>query len=182
MFIENTEELAHNKLLLLYIISKSQEPMSNQEIVELVLKNNYMNYFLIQQYLSELNSSDFLEIKEINNKKTYNMLDKGKMTLRFFEDRINQTMRSELLAELGVSETDTVQESKELIGEYYSEGDNNFIVNLKLREGSITLFSLYLNLPNEEQAKEICDNWKKNPEYIYKNIINLVVGVDIAEI
>ena len=44
MFTENTEELAQNKLLLLFIINKSK-PLTNEEITEFILENNYMNYF-----------------------------------------------------------------------------------------------------------------------------------------
>lgn len=65
MFLENTEELAQNKLLLLYIIDKSNSSLTNNELTELVLKNNYMNYFLVQQYLSELIESGFIEYKKI---------------------------------------------------------------------------------------------------------------------
>ena len=36
MLIENTEELAQNKLLLLYIIDRPQVPLSNSEITEFV--------------------------------------------------------------------------------------------------------------------------------------------------
>ena len=61
MFNDNTEELAQNKLILLYIIDKSQSSLSNSQITEIVLEDNYMNYFLIQQFLSELVKSKFIE-------------------------------------------------------------------------------------------------------------------------
>ena len=66
MFIENTEELAQNKLLLLYLIKSAATVFTNTEITEFVLEKNYMNFFLVQQYLSELVESNFIEI--INKK------------------------------------------------------------------------------------------------------------------
>ena len=81
MFIENTEELAQNKLLLLYIIDKSSVQLSNQDITELILEKNYMNYFLIQQYLSELVRTSFIEVVESDSKKVYKVLEKGSITL-----------------------------------------------------------------------------------------------------
>ena len=62
MFIENTEELAQNKLLLLYVIKVSKTPFDNNRITEFMLEKNYMNYFLVQQYLSELINSNFIEV------------------------------------------------------------------------------------------------------------------------
>ena len=56
---EYNQELAENKLLLLYIFDKIQLPVSNNLITEIVLENNLFNYFHIQQYLSELVTSDF---------------------------------------------------------------------------------------------------------------------------
>lgn len=96
MFIENTEELAQNKLLLLYIIDRSEKPLTNEQITEFMLENNYMNYFLIQQYLSELINSSFIEYSITENKKTYKMLDKGKATLSYFEDRIPKKIKEEI--------------------------------------------------------------------------------------
>jgi len=177
MFIENTEELAQNKLLLLYIIEKSKDDLTNQNITEIILEKNYMNYFLVQQYLSELISTKFIELVDSNDKKIYKLLDKGKVTLSYFEDRIEDKVKKELSGSLGISEE--VEVKKEIIGEYFKQADYEYVVNLKLKEGEATLFSLYLNLANEKQAKEICENWESNPEYIYKNILNLVVGEDI---
>jgi predicted transcriptional regulator len=65
---DDTQELAENKLLLLYIINKINIPISNAYITEIVLENNLLNYFHLQQYLSELVASEFL-IQDKQNKK-----------------------------------------------------------------------------------------------------------------
>ena len=71
MFNDNTEELAQNKLILLYIIDKSQSSLSNSQITEIVLEDNYMNYFLIQQFLSELVKSKFIEYTKNKGNEKY---------------------------------------------------------------------------------------------------------------
>ena len=77
MFTENTEELAQNKLLLLYIIKLSPTKFTKDRITEFVLEKNYMNYFLIQQYLTELTDSNFIEYIEEDSTKIYSLLKKG---------------------------------------------------------------------------------------------------------
>ena len=68
MFTENTEELAQNKLLLLFIINKSKNlsPMKK-------LLNSYWKIIiwiiLIQQYLSELVESNFIKQIDKEGKK-----------------------------------------------------------------------------------------------------------------
>lgn len=63
----------------------------------------------------------------------------------------------------------------EIIGEYFKKENEQFIVNLKLVENEETLFSLYFEVPSEEQAEAICKKWKENTEKIYQSIINTLI-------
>ncbi|NLX61220.1 MAG: DUF4364 family protein [Tissierellia bacterium] len=180
MFLENTEELAQNKLLLLYIIDRSNSSLTNNEITELVLKNNYMNYFLVQQYLSELVNSGFVEYKKNKdkNKNVYIIHEKGKAALSYFEGRIPKEIKEEILSIFPNNEE--VIKSTNIIGEYYKNASNEYTVNLKLIEKGETLFSLYLSVPTKEQAEHICQVWKNKTEYIYKNLLNMLVDDKIT--
>ncbi|QQY80352.1 uncharacterized protein DUF4364 [Keratinibaculum paraultunense] len=178
MFAENTEELAQNKLLLLYIIDKSKEPLTNEELTEFILENNYMNYFLIQQYLSELVNSKFIEYVEKENKKIYRMLDKGKITLYYLQDRIPENIKKYILSKFNQISNEK-NKSTQIIGEYFKTDEHSYTINLKLVEKNDTLFSLYLNVTTEEQAQKICSTWKQNTEYIFKNILNLLINEEI---
>lgn len=179
MFIENTEELAQNKLLLLYIINESENLLTNEDITEFVLDKNYMNYFLIQQYLSELIHSNFIEYTAREDKNVYLLLDKGKMTLSYFEDRLPSSIKMEISTKFSQIKKDK-KISTQIIGEYFKKDTNDYTVNLKLVENSKSLFSLYLNVATVEQAQLICDTWKKNTEYIYKNLLNMLVDDNIT--
>ncbi|CCQ98564.1 conserved hypothetical protein [[Clostridium] ultunense Esp] len=181
MFIENTEELAQNKLLLLYIIDRSEKPLTNEQITEFMLENNYMNYFLIQQYLSELINSSFIEYSITENKKTYKMLDKGKATLSYFEDRIPKKIKEEIANKFSEIKEDE-KKATQVLSEFFQKDDAQFIVNLKLVENDETLFSLYINVATAKQAEKICHTWENNTEHIYKNVLNMLVGEEIASI
>jgi DNA-binding PadR family transcriptional regulator len=181
MFIENTEELAQNKLLLLYIIDKSENPLTNEQITEFVLEKNFMNYFLIQQYLSELVKSNFIEYTEKEDKKVYILLDKGKITLSYFEDRISPNIKEQISAKFMQIKKDE-KIATQIIGEYFQKSDNEYIVNLKLVENTQNLFSLYLNVATAKQAQLICNTWKDNTEYIYKNLLNMLADDKITSI
>lgn len=181
MFLENTEELAQNKLLLLYIIDKSNSSLTNNELTELVLKNNYMNYFLVQQYLSELIESGFIEYKKDKDKdkSVYIILEKGKATLSYFEGRIPTEIKKQILSIFPDNKEEMIKPTN-IIGEYYKNANNEYTVNLKLIEKCETLFSLYLSVPTKEQAEHICQVWKNKTEYIYKNLLNMLADEDIA--
>lgn len=175
MFIENTEELAQSKLLLLYIIDKSETPLTNAQITEFVLENNYMNYFLIQQFLSELVASQFIENSRNGNKEIYTLLEKGKITLDYFIDRIPEEIKKDIDKNFKIKEEEIKRETQ-VIGDCFKKNENEYIVNLKLVENDTTLFSLYLNVVSNEQAKTICDNWKTDPSKIYQQILNTLIN------
>ncbi|MBZ2175588.1 DUF4364 family protein [Schnuerera sp. xch1] len=181
MFFENSEELAQNKLLLLYIIDKSKKLLTNEQLTEFVLKEDYMNYFLVQQYLSELVSANFLEYADTKDKKVYHLLNKGKATLSYFENRISQSIKDNIndrFKQINKNEKKATQVS----AEYFKKNNNEFVVNLKLIENTETLFSLYLNVATIKQAEKICEIWKDNTEYIYKNILNMLVDDEITSV
>lgn len=180
MFIENTEELAQNKLLLLYIIKLSPNKYTKNEITEFVLGKNYMNYFLIQQYLTELTNANFIESIKDDSTETYNLLEKGENTLSFFEDRISQDIKNELQLLFDKDKKEKVIETQ-IVCDSYAKENNQYVVNLKLVEKEETLFSLYLDVANEKQANLICENWKRKPDLIYQNIINILIKEDIKQ-
>lgn len=61
---ENSAELAENKLLVLYVIKSLKQPISNTQLTEIILENNFINYFTLQQYISELEYSNFVKYIE----------------------------------------------------------------------------------------------------------------------
>ena len=179
MFIENTEELAQNKLLLLYIIKLSPNNFTKNEITEFVLDKNYMNYFLIQQYLSELINANFIQIIKEDSREVYQILEKGINALSYFEDRITDDIKNELNAKFNKDVEEKVIQTQ-VVCDYYSKENNQYVVNLKLVENEETLFSLYLDVGNDKHAKLICDNWKESPDHIYQNIIKVLVESDTS--
>lgn len=173
MFVENTEELAQNKLLLLYVIKTSKTPFDNNSITEFMLEKNYMNYFLVQQYLSELLNSNFIEVINQDSGEFYNIVEKGEVALCYFEERIPDKVKSELNDEFIKVEKEEKIDTQ-IITEYYEKENNQFVVNLKLVENEETLFSVYLDVATKKQADLICERWKEDTEYIYQNIVNLL--------
>lgn len=172
MFIENTEELAQNKLLLLYLIDKSDYELTKNKIVDFILENDYMNYFLIQQYLSELLSSEFIKINEEND--IYSITNLGSTTLSYFTDRLPDKFK-EHVNTIFVKSNEKVKLETEVLSEFYQKENNQYVVNLKLVESDDILFSIYLDVPDKEEAERISNMWENNTENIYKNILSILM-------
>ncbi|HAA81046.1 MAG TPA: DUF4364 domain-containing protein, partial [Thermoanaerobacter sp.] len=48
------QELAENKLIILYILNRINMPITDEQISKIILDNKLMNYFYLRQYLDEL--------------------------------------------------------------------------------------------------------------------------------
>lgn len=173
MFTENTEELAQNKLLLLYIIKKASYSFSKVELTEFILSKEYMNYFLIQQYLLELLESKFIKMDTSGEEKIL-LLEKGDLALDYFESKIPLTFKEDL-DKVYKSEQIIKKRESQVVSEYFKKENDQYTVNLKLVENEETLFSLYLNVASPTQAESICNTWKNDPDKIYQGIVNMFI-------
>lgn len=175
MISNNSEEIARNKLVLLYIIKHSPNEYTNISLTEFLLEKTYMNYFLIQQYLSELIDSELLELVGDGDDRKYAILPKGEETLEYFQNKIPESIKTELSDDFNLQLDANIVDTQ-IVAEYYpKEKDDQYTVNLKLVENEDILFSLYLDVGSEKQAKFISDKWKSNPLSIYQNIINIFI-------
>lgn len=170
---ENSAELAENKLLVLYVIQSLKQPISKTQLTEIILENNFINYFTLQQYISELESSEFVGYVEKNNKKLITITKKGENVLSFFNERISPIKRD--IIDNYISKTiDNIKKELTIHSDYTIEKNNSFIVDLKALEDEILLIDLKISVPTKKQASNLCSRWKENPSDIYTKIVQVL--------
>ena len=155
MFENSSEELASHKLLILYILDKINMDLTNSQITQVVLETEMMNYFSLQQFLSQLMESKFLTTYKESDREYYSLTQKGLEILEYFLSRIPEDVTNKI--------------------DDYIALNNEFIVNLRVIENQSNLIDLNLNVSSEKQAQQICNNWKNNASYMYAEIIYLLI-------
>ena len=170
---ENSAELAENKLLVLYVIKSLKQPISNTQLTEIILENNFINYFTLQQYISELETAKFVEYIEKNDKKLITITTKGENVLSIFNDRISPIKRD--IIDNYISKTiDSIKKELTIHSDYTIEKNNSFIVDLKALEDETLLIDLKISVPTKKQATSLCNRWKENPSDIYTKIVQVL--------
>ena len=170
---ENSAELAENKLLVLYVIKSLKQAISKTQLTEIILENNFINYFTLQQYISELETSKFVEYIEKNNKKLITITTKGENVLSIFNDRISPIKRD--IIDNYISKTiDNIKKELTIHSDYTIEKNNSFIVDLKALEDETLLIDLKISVPTKKQATSLCNRWKENPSDIYTKIVQVL--------
>ena len=172
---ESSSELAENKLLMLYVLKSIKNPISNNQLTEIILENNFINYFTFQQYLSELEESNFVEYHEVNDKKLLILTKKGDNVLSLFKDRISPSKIS-ITNEYIKEKIESIKRELTIHADYTLGSNDSFIIDLKAIENESLLMELKLSVPSKNQATLICNRWKENPSDIYTNIINLLIS------
>lgn len=170
----NTSDLAEDKLLLLYLLENIKLPISNNQITQIILENNFINYFTLQQYLSELEVALFINVIEQEGKHRIVISSKGLKVLSLFRNRISEDKIKAIDAYLN-KHLDSIKKEITISSEYTIEG-NNYIVNLKAIENNSILIDLKLNVASNEQAKALCLKWKENSSEIYYKLIEVLIN------
>jgi len=167
----SNRELAENKLILLYIIDKINMPVSNLQITKIILENKFMNYFLLQQFLDELQTNGFL-IRTLNeNKNYYSITASGKQTLNYFLNLIPVGIKTRI-DDTTASIQKNIKNETLITADFIPERENEYIVNCKVHEDDFSLIDLSVMVGTRADARMICDNWKNHSQAIYSEIID----------
>jgi predicted transcriptional regulator len=169
---KNTTELAENKLLLLYIFEKLNMPLSNSHLTQVVLENNLIDYFSLQQYLSELVQSGFIKDTKEEKRHILTLTPGGKDVLEFFTSRIPENKRSVIDEYLNKHMTN-IKKELEIVAEYVPHKANTFMTMLQLKDGEETLIELRLPAKTNTEARRLCGLWKENYQDFYERIKNM---------
>lgn len=170
------EQLAESKLILLYLIEKMGIPLSNSDICQFLLERNYMDYFTVQQYLSELVEVHLLEKNKQKNHTRYLLTKKGKEIINYFITHISEEVQQEINAYVQQNKKRIHTES-EVSAHYFLEPNNDYIVKCILHDGdNANLMEISMVVATQEQAEMICNNWKNNVSRLYGAILNVLVN------
>ena len=168
-----TDGLTENKLLILYILSKINHPVSYKELLELVISISDMNYFDFQQFLQDLLDDNFA-IKYIQDEEEIlELTEEGKNALNLTIDMLPGITKLKVDSSFK-EKYNQIKDEFSVYAKYTPTSETSFTVNCKIIENSQTVFNLETVANSKEQAKQIVDNWNKNAENIYPEILRLL--------
>ena len=138
-----SEPLTLYKLIVLYMLTRVNFPLTNSQISNFVLDAGYTTYFTLQQTFSELIESSLIRSETIRNSSYYYM----------------KKHRLELRDEVSVT------------SDFYRTTNGDYAVQCKVTERNSSLIELTLTVPDKEQASSMCANWKERCQEIYANLM-----------
>lgn len=156
--------------MILYMLNRLDCQLTNTQLSSFFIENSYTDYFTIQQELSELVVSGFVEKVVIRNTSYYSITSEGYTSLTLFKNQIPRT---------AIEDVNTFLEAhkyalKDEVGtqsDYYKHTNGDYIAHCKVSEGKSLLYELSISVPSEEEAKRVCQNFRGYSEDIYSFIM-----------
>ena len=162
------------KLIILYMLNKVDFPMTNSQLSDFILGNEYTNYFIFQQVLSELIDAEFITAETLQNSSRYKITKDGRETVSFFENKISDAIKEDIANYLQENEF-AIRNKNSVIANYYKSGGDEYVVTLSINEDTSTVIDLNLSVPTEELAEKMCTNWQTRSQDIYSYVFKTLL-------
>lgn len=171
----NDDQQIEKKIILLFLIDKMDIPLSNSQISQFAMEENFMNYYTVQKYLTEMVEIGYLDKLQDNNSTRYTITGDGLTALDAFIKNVPITIRNRI-AKYVSEHRKTVKQDYEITANHFFDYYNNeYIVKCGIYEDEMMLMELNLSVVTKEQALIICNNWKSNVNNLYGQIINTLL-------
>lgn len=157
------------KLIVLYMLDRVNFPMTGAQISDFMLEKEYTNFLTLQTVISELTAAGMISSQSIRNRTHLSITTEGKETLRFFENRIGDAIKTDVKTYFQEKEFDLRNEVS-VLADYYKATSGEFEARLVAKDRGISLIDLTLSLPTREMAENVCDNWQKKNQEIYQYV------------
>ena len=162
------------KLTILYMLSKAGFPLTNTQISNFFLSEEYTDYFRVQEVLGDLVDTNLIVAESTHSNTQYTLTAAGKETLGFFKDKINDGIEADIMKFFEENKLEFRQE-KSILADYYKTTNQTYAVRCQVRSDGNPIIDLTLSVTTKEQAEAICNNWKNQNEDVYAYLMDMLL-------
>lgn len=170
-----SREKAENKVLILYFMDRVKIPVSNMQLTRIMLENRFINYFLLQQSLSEMQQDKLIATETRDNIDYYSLSDDGLKMLEMFQNLVPAGIRVRMDENIDTIRSFMRHETS-IVAEYTLENENEYEVKCRIVEDFNPLIDIRLSVGSREDARSICKNWKAHAKEVYPQVIGVLLG------
>ncbi len=165
-----SESLKLYKLIILYFLSQTKQPMPNAIISDFILTNGYTDYFSIQQTLTSLTEDKMIEAEQTHSASYYIITQSGLETLGFFGNQLPDGTKIQIDDFLNKNKINIVKRTT-IHTDFTQIKPKEYLAKVSVIERGSTIFELSLNVPTEEEAIQVCKRFKEKADTIYSYLL-----------
>ena len=169
----NATTLAENKVLILYILNLIDTDIRQDDLFKIITSINNMNYFIFKQIITDLIDSKLVGTYT-KEEPVIKITSEGKNAYILTKDVLPGILK--LKADnIFKSEFNSIENESSIIAEFIPKNENSYTIKCKIVENNETIFEVKSFVGSRERAKKIVDNWNKNANEIYPEVLNLLL-------
>lgn len=162
------------KITVLSMLDKVDFPLSNTQISNFFLEQDYTDYFTVQQIIHSLLDSGLIYFESTHSNTQYHITSLGKETLNFFKDKLTPAIEKDIISFFEKNKME-LKEENSVIADFYKSSNSGFDVRCQLKEERISMIDLTIHVQTKAQARAVCANWQKQNMEIYTYLMDLLV-------
>lgn len=162
------------RLMILFMLDKVEYPLTNTQITNFILEKDYTTYFTVQQTLSDLLSSELITAESTHSNTRYRITEEGRQTLRFFNDKISDAIKEDILTYFREHHYDLKQETS-IYADYFKTSGKGYGVRCQIKEIERSIIDLTIAVDTREQAEAICGNWQEQSTEVYAMLMDMLL-------
>ncbi len=165
---------AHDvKVMLCYLLEKLKNPVTEEQLYEIVQESEIINYFYYTEAMGDLIKNESVVRVEREGKIYIEATEKGKYGAEYFNDSIPYYFRKKLLKTAMYYFARIKRENEADIE--ITDVPNGCEVTCKIKDTSFDMMRLTLYAPDYDQAKLIKDKIMLDPTGFYKKVIGFAL-------
>ena len=149
------------------MLNKVSFPLSSSQIGDFILEKDYTNFLTLQQVFSDLKDNNLIAAKTVRNRTLFSITEEGMNTLAYFENRISDAIKEDIISYFRDNEMELRNEVS-VLADYYRASNGEYEAHLWAKDRNTELVSIKLTVPTEEIASSICTKWQNKNQQIYQ--------------
>ena len=161
------------RILLCYLLSSVNAPLSKDDIVSILQENGLANYFEVTEAISEMAGKGMILLSGSGDS-LCSIGENGRLIAGQLDTTLPSVVRKKAVA-AAISLLAKAKREKENTVEI-NPVNNGYEVTCHISGGNTDLMKFSLYVPDQKQAEMVRSNFQSSPETVYRMLLALVTG------
>ena len=164
------DKLTLYKLIVLYMLSQVDFPLTTSQVSEFILDKGYASYLSLQQSICELIEANLVRADTIRNRTLLYQTNAGEEMLHFFGNKVSKAIKQDIYEYIQENEI-ALKSEVSVSANYYESPNGDYEVKMIAKEKNGVLIDLVLSVPTKELAISMCEKWDRDNQKIYQYLM-----------
>ena len=163
------------KILICFLLKKIEQPLSFDQVNEILQKTGFVNYFEFVEAVSELQKTEHVLLTtDESGQEVFQLSEIGEAMAQTFHHTLPLTVREKTVE--SARELIQMQKQLEETEVRYHAVDDGYILTMKLKDIGSDLMDLSVFVPSEDECVEIRERIYADPLLLYKTLLAVMMG------